>query len=717
MTNLKHTKRALFGGVIALLVCFTLLLGTTFAWFTDSVTSSGNIIKAGDLNVEMYWADGKFDPAAENTVWTDASTGAIFDYDKWEPGYTEARHIDIINDGNLAFKYQLSIVPNGDVSELADVIDVYITTPAQQVTRADVADMTPVGTLRDMINNPNGLVAGALLPADATATEDTDEVVGNKTFTIVFKMQESAGNDYAGKSIGTDFAIQLKAVQYNYESDSFGKDYDEGLPFPNEDGDMLVEEDGVQYLYRADGSYWLYCVEPEYEGDTVVVAEGVTNVANYAFAYNSNVKNVVLPSTVTSLGRAFDSSSVEKVVLNEGLEQIDSRAFRSTSALKEVVIPSTVKTIADNAFQKSAIQTITIPATVETIGEAAFGASLVETVIIEGNTSIQGYAFRGCKQLRTVYLKGDDVTFIPSTLNGRNSMWFCNGESNNQNTSNITFYVENETVAERVRTAMGAEANNTPIKVWETVSDVDSLVDAIGSGAPVVLDSDIVLNDAISVNDGALVLDGNGHTITVSENASANYNVADCVISATGGTISNLTVNGNPDNTRALGTGSSGDTLLESNLIIDSVVVDKVQYAINGSGATGNETVTVTNSTLYGWISFSNIEQFTFENCTLGMGNSYDGYMVIYGNTTFDNCKFEGVFDLGARLENGSVVGAGSTVTFTNCYYGGVKVTAENFVEYFYYGPGDERDFGNLMREFTIKVDGVTVDNSAYVNA
>ena len=100
MTNLKTTKRALLSSVVALLVCFTMLLGTTFAWFTDSVTSAGNIIQSGNLDIEMYWAEGTEDP--NTTSWTNASTGAIFDYDNWEPGYVEVRHIKIANEGTLA---------------------------------------------------------------------------------------------------------------------------------------------------------------------------------------------------------------------------------------------------------------------------------------------------------------------------------------------------------------------------------------------------------------------------------------------------------------------------------------------------------------------------------------------------------------------------------------------------------------------------------------
>lgn len=58
MTKTKTTKRALFGSVIALALCFTMLLGTTYAWFTDSAASSGNIIQSGTLNIDLLVKGG-----------------------------------------------------------------------------------------------------------------------------------------------------------------------------------------------------------------------------------------------------------------------------------------------------------------------------------------------------------------------------------------------------------------------------------------------------------------------------------------------------------------------------------------------------------------------------------------------------------------------------------------------------------------------------------
>lgn len=232
MTNFKTTKRALLSSVVALFICFTMLLGTTFAWFTDSVTSSNNIIQTGTLEIGMYWAEGSEAVPADNSGWTDASQGAIFNNTKWEPGYVEAKHIKIANEGTLALKYKLLIVPNGEVEALADVIDVYYVENATQITDRDMlAGRTPVGTLRDMIEDTDGAVHGALLPVGETAT-DTYERVGEVTATIAFKMQETAGNEYQGKKIGTDFAIQLLATQYTYEDDSFDNKYDEGATYP-----------------------------------------------------------------------------------------------------------------------------------------------------------------------------------------------------------------------------------------------------------------------------------------------------------------------------------------------------------------------------------------------------------------------------------------------------------------------------------------------------
>ena len=214
------TKKSIFASAVALLLCFAMLLGTTFAWFTDSVTSANNIIQSGTLDVEMYWAEGTEDPS--NTSWNDASKGAIFNNDKWEPGYVEVRHIKIENKGTLALQYKITIVANGEVTDLSDVIDVYYLDPAAQVVNRDqLTDNNKLGTLTEVLANLANTGTGSL------AKGETD------TVTLALKMQELAGNEYQEKALcDGGFSIQLLATQAVGEFDSFGDDYDADAQWP-----------------------------------------------------------------------------------------------------------------------------------------------------------------------------------------------------------------------------------------------------------------------------------------------------------------------------------------------------------------------------------------------------------------------------------------------------------------------------------------------------
>ena len=215
-------RAALFNSVIALILCVAMLAGSTFAWFTDSSVSTGNIIKSGKLDLEVYWAEDL------NGTWNDVEnvgTNKIFDYQYWEPGYTQVRYIKIVNAGDLAFRYALEIKPNGEVSKLADVIDVYA---AETIDgRADLTN--PVGTLREAITG------------DITAKGELTE--GEVVLAIALKMREDAGNEYQNLSIGDSFGITINATQYTYEEDSFGDDYDTDAALPGLKGDATGSTD------------------------------------------------------------------------------------------------------------------------------------------------------------------------------------------------------------------------------------------------------------------------------------------------------------------------------------------------------------------------------------------------------------------------------------------------------------------------------------------
>ena len=225
------TKKALLASVLALILCMTMLIGTTYAWFTDTAASAGNVIKSGTLDVELSWAE---DP---NGTWTDASASPIFNYELWEPGYTQIRYVRIANVGNLALKYQLNVVPTGTVSTtpegktLADVLDVYYLDVAKAEDLPTFADRSEFpgtelkkvpGTLADVVTATN--VKGVLLPEGKTKTGFYS---GEVYVVLALHMQEEAGNEYQNLAIGdTGFTVNLLATQYTYEEDSFDDQYD-----------------------------------------------------------------------------------------------------------------------------------------------------------------------------------------------------------------------------------------------------------------------------------------------------------------------------------------------------------------------------------------------------------------------------------------------------------------------------------------------------------
>lgn len=432
MTKTKSTKRALLLSALSLLMCVSMLIGSTFAWFTDSVTSSGNNIKSGTLDVEMYWADGT--EAPDSATWTDASTGAIFNYDKWEPGYVEVRHIKISNVGTLALKYQLHIYANGDVSKLTDAIDVYYVDPAVQVSdRAQLTDANKLGTLTEVLANLANTANGEL-PAGE-----------NDTITLALKMQESAGNEYQNLAIGSDFSVVLMATQDNVEKDAFDENYDD-IVIPDIDVQVI---EGNTYHYTIDGNVVLASVPYGNVGASFTVPDDVTILGQ------GDVYDGAVP--------VFSKSSpIESITLPEGLVEIKARAITGVKTLTSINFPSTLKAIRAQALRQTGMDELTVPANVEVIGEGAFrDMANLTTVTVKGNVAFDNYAFRSSPKLTSIYLLGDDVTFTGSQFATH---------SDNGDATGITIYVKNTTVAARVYAAQ-TSAYGYEIKVLGAAAD------------------------------------------------------------------------------------------------------------------------------------------------------------------------------------------------------------------------------------------------------
>ena len=221
MSNRKSTKRALLGSIMAMVLCLAMLVGATFAWFTDTASTGVNKIQAGKLDValEMKDAAGQWVSAEGKTLnWVKAAAGEQV---LWEPGCTYTLpELRVVNNGNLALKYKLVISGIQGDAELNNVID---------------WTMTLDGAAYALDEEHH-------LAAKNGATVDAD------VLTISGKMQESAGNDYMNKSID-GIAITVVATQNTVESDSFNNTYDANATYPvvavgdvNTDGDTVIQD-------------------------------------------------------------------------------------------------------------------------------------------------------------------------------------------------------------------------------------------------------------------------------------------------------------------------------------------------------------------------------------------------------------------------------------------------------------------------------------------
>lgn len=231
MTKRRSTKSALLMSVLSLVVCVAMLVGTTFAWFTDSVTSKNNVIKAGNLDVELEYAK-VVDGAA--TAWsTVEGKSDIFDPEAlWEPGRVEVVYLKVSNLGNLALKYQLSVTVFNEIAGINVAGDPFKLSEHLVFKVVEMPDTLTTYDDRDAIT----AAAGTELGMDSYTSKTTSLEVGGVDYVaLIVYMPESVGNEanYRGDAIPTiELGVDILATQasdngtFDAEDDSFGGNYD-----------------------------------------------------------------------------------------------------------------------------------------------------------------------------------------------------------------------------------------------------------------------------------------------------------------------------------------------------------------------------------------------------------------------------------------------------------------------------------------------------------
>lgn len=236
-------KSAVITSIIAMLLSVAMLFGTTFAWFTDSVTNTNNIIKSGNVDVELYhssyadsvagsqWGVGfGYSEAKGEKVEKDTKLFLNTDGEQilWEPGATAVENFRIKNTGSLALKYEFTVKPvyqteTEDGKKLSNVLSLYM----------------------DEINwQDNGVPIGKTIVAGETFGEGytiKGELLANESydFWVGLEWEQSANdNEYnVTGGLALLLGIELVATQTTFEKDGYnGDSYDIDAEYPVVEG-------------------------------------------------------------------------------------------------------------------------------------------------------------------------------------------------------------------------------------------------------------------------------------------------------------------------------------------------------------------------------------------------------------------------------------------------------------------------------------------------
>ena len=533
----KNTKRALIMSVISLLACVSMLVGSTFAWFTDSVTSANNIIKSGNLDIELEYWDG--DEWVDVSGKSDILTNTLF-----EPGVVEVAYLRIANAGSLALKYQLGIniiseVPGvnaaGKEFKLSDYIRFAVVEDVNGETGA-YADRD--AAVADVIGNQNTI-------ADGYTKTYTMVAGAEKYVALVVGMPTSVGNEanHDGVNIPQiDLGINIYATQYTYEADSFGIGYDKNSPWVGYVDTAWYDANATEYTLTAAeelaglaklvnegntfkdktiklganidlnnlpwtpiGSDLSKCFSGTFDGAGYTISnlnvEGVNNVGLFGYAaYGGNVKNL------TVKGATAKGNDYVGVIMGRGYTDIDNCRVENATVIST---PYLKDGIYDGGAKAGGI-----------IGQIMEGANNTVTNCSVDNVKICGFR---------------DIGGVVGMVHNNNS---CSG--NTATNVALAYVLCPEITADKNENAgaiygrVQASATVSPAKdsaenqaytLGYVVSTAAELKAALANGGEITLEGDIAIakNETITIPNGkSAVIDLNGYEISGTADKTGN---------------------------------------------------------------------------------------------------------------------------------------------------------------------------------------------------
>ena len=654
MFNSKNTKRSLLMSALALVLCVSMLVGSTFAWFTDTASTSVNRIQSGTLDIELLMYDGANWVSAEgetlNFIAADGNQNIL-----WEPGCTyELPALKVVNKGNLELKYQIHITGIEGDAKLLEVID-----------------FTIEG--EDSLN-------GTLAPNAETPA-----------ITLIGHMAEEAGNEYQGKTMDA-ISITVVATQLNAENDTYGPDYDEDAWHPamkvynagdlqaainnGETNIILMDDIDLTESIVIPAAAATYSLRAAANAVTINLnGKTINNPNGYVFESQGNL---ILEGNGTVSGLGGIRAKAGSVTINGGNYYASSKYqegnFQHTLRAENTIVTinggnfdATVNGQSNAMFNAASGAVITInggnfknvSGALATFDPYLFNYEKDGKVIINDGTFYGGWRFNGETATTEIY--------------GGNFTVGYDGQSFHANsTHTVTVYGGSFTAGAKLTDKLvdllaegyAAENENGVYTVVFPQESFENLLDGAVAGDTVEIPAG---NFTFPTNlEAGVTLNCAPGTVFEGSTALSNgVNVNGATFSNPSGTAVTSTVNGTFTDCTFTGSNGlrwcyAGDTVVFENCVFDGDV-----YGVHFDGGANN--VKFINCTFSGFNAMGGaITQLTMEGCTfVSNGRSNYNGINLWGSTTMTDCTF--VFDGTAGYEWVDACGDNKTYIFEGC--------------------------------------------------
>jgi hypothetical protein len=154
----------------------------------------------------------------------------------------------------------------------------------------------------------------------------------------------------------------------------------------------------------------------------ISIPDTVTDIGEFAFAYNPKLTSATIPDSVTRLARCafYECGGLTSVTLSQNIKSLEYGTFLHCAELTSIIIPDRATSIGEAAFQGCAgLTSVYISDNLTTIGSGAFFGctGLTGVIIPDSVTWIGDGAFMECNGL-TIYGRSDSYAHVYADAHG-----------------------------------------------------------------------------------------------------------------------------------------------------------------------------------------------------------------------------------------------------------------------------------------------------------